>query len=40
MSFQSIIPSNHLDTNSFNIELYEMSNGTLNYNSDRIGSLL
>ena len=40
MSLQSILPFNHLDTSSFNIALYEMSHGTLNYNSDRIGSLL
>jgi len=40
MSPQSILPFNHLDANSFNIALYEMSRGTLNYNSDRIESLL
>ena len=39
-SLQSILPFNHLDENSFNIALYEMSHGTLNYNSDRIESLL
>lgn len=39
-SLQSILPFNHLDANSFNIALYEMSHGTLNYNSDRIESLL
>ena len=31
---------NHLDANSFNITLYEMSHGTLNYKNDRIESLL
>ena len=35
-----LIILNHLDTNSLNIALYEMFHGTLNYNSDRIGSLL
>ena len=40
MCLQSILPFNHLDTNSFNIALYEMSHGMLNYNSDRIGSLV
>jgi len=40
MSLQSILPFNHLDANSFNIALYEMSRGTLNYNNDRIESLL
>ena len=39
-SLQSILPFNHLDANSFNIALYEMSHGTLNYDSDRIESLL
>ena len=39
MSLQSILPFNHLDTNSFNIALYEMSHGTLNYYINRIGSL-
>ena len=33
-------PINHLDANSFNITLYEMSHGSLNYKSDRIESLL
>ena len=37
---QSIFPFNHLDSNSFNIALYEMSHGTLNYNNDRLESLL
>lgn len=31
---------NHLDANSFNITLYEMSHGTLNYKNDRTESLL
>ena len=38
-SLQSILPFNHLDANSSNIALYEMSHKTLNYNSDRIESL-
>ena len=37
-SLQSILPFNHLDENSFNIALYEMSHGTLNYNSSSIGN--
>ena len=39
-SLQPILPFNHLDANSFNIALYEISHGTLNYNSDRIESVL
>ena len=37
---QSILPFSHLDSNAFKIALYEMSHGTLIYNSNRIESLL
>ena len=37
---QSILSFSHLASNSFNIALYEISHGTLNYNSNRIESLL
>ena len=39
-SLQSILPFNHLDSIYFNIALYEVSHGTLNYNSNCIESLL
>ena len=34
------LPFTHLDDTAFNIALYELSHGTLNFNSDRLESLL
>ena len=33
-------PFNHLDDSSFNLALYELSHGHLNFNSDRLETLL
>ena len=35
-----ILPFNQLDDTAFNIALYEMSHGPLNYDTDRLQSLL
>ena len=34
------LPFSHLDNTSFNTVLYELSHGSLNYDSDRLNSLL
>jgi hypothetical protein len=34
------LPFNQLDDTAFNIALYEMSHGPLNYDTDRLQSLL
>ena len=36
----TILPFNQLDDTAFNIALYEMSHGPLNYDTDRLQSLL
>ena len=36
----SSLPSNHLDNASFNTVLYELSHGPLNYDTERLNSLL
>ena len=33
------LPFNHLNNASFNAALYELSQGPLNYDTDRLGSL-
>ena len=35
-----LFPFNHLDNSSFNLALYELSNGPLNFNSNRLETLL
>ena len=35
-----LFPFNHLDNSSFNLELYELSHGPLNFNSNRLETLL
>ena len=34
------LPFNHLDNSSFNLALYELSHGPLNFNGNRLESLL
>ena len=34
------LPFNHLDNSSFNLALYELSHGPLNFNGSRLESLL
>ena len=38
--FQSFLPFNHLDDGSFNLAVYEFSHGPLNYDADRLETLL
>ena len=35
-----LFPFNHLDNSSFNLALYELSHGPLNFNSNRLETLL
>ena len=35
-----LFPFNHLDNSSFNLALYELSHGPLNFNSNRLVTLL
>ena len=37
---ESFFPFNHLDDSSFNLALYEISHGPLNFNSNRLETLL
>ena len=37
---ESFFPFNHLDDSSFNLALYEISHGPLNFNSSRLETLL
>lgn len=37
---ESLFPFNHLDDSSFNLALYEISHGPLNFNSSRLETLL
>ena len=38
--FQSFLSFNHLDDGSFNLAVYEFSHGPLNYDADRLETLL